>query len=89
MAYISVHKYDIICFSETYLNSETLPYDNNLEIPGYKFIRNDHSSSTKCGGVCVYYKNTLPFKLIDIKSLQESISFEKELGKMLQIHLLL
>ena len=34
LAYISVHKFDIICFSETYLNSENSPDDNNLEIPG-------------------------------------------------------
>ena len=76
LAYISVHKFDIICLSETYLNSETsLDYDH-LEISGYNIIRNDHPSNTKHGGVCVYYKNTLPFKLINVKYLQECISFE-------------
>ena len=52
-----------------------------LEIPGYNIIRNDHPSHTKCGRVCVYYKNTLPFTLINIKSLQESISFEIRIGR--------
>ena len=33
-AFISVHKLDIICLSETYLNSETSPDDDSLEIPG-------------------------------------------------------
>ena len=33
-AFISVHKLDIICLSETYLNSKTSPGDDNLEIPG-------------------------------------------------------
>ena len=34
-AFISVHKLDSICLSETYLNSETSPDDDILEIPGY------------------------------------------------------
>ena len=54
-AFISVHKLDIICLSETYLNSETSPDDDNLEIPGYNIIRKDHPSNTKRGRVCVYY----------------------------------
>ena len=49
-AFISVHKLDIICLSETYLNSETSPDDDNLEIPGYNSIRKDHTSNTKRGG---------------------------------------
>ena len=54
--YISAHKLYIICLAETFLNSETSPDDDNLEIPGYNIIRNDHPSNTKRGGVCVYYR---------------------------------
>ena len=51
LAYIFVHKFDIIYFSETYLNSE-IPSDNeNLEIPGYNLVREDHPSNSKRGGV--------------------------------------
>ena len=71
-AFISVHKLDVICLSETYLNSETSPDNDNLD--GYNIIRKDHPSNTKRGGVCVYYKNTLSFKLINIKYLQECIT---------------
>ena len=40
----AIHKYDIIYFSETYVNS-SIPYDDdNLEIPGYNLIRADHPS---------------------------------------------
>ena len=75
-AYNAVHKYDIICLSETYLNS-SIPYDDdNLEIPGYNLIRADHPSENKRGGVCIYYKNTLPLKVLDIHILQECINFE-------------
>ena len=80
-AFIFAHKLDIICLSETYLNSETSPDDDNLEIPGYNIIRKDHPSNTKRGGVCVYYKNTLPFKIINIKYLQECITFEIRIGR--------
>ena len=48
-AFISVHKLHIICLSETYLNSETSPDDDNFEIPGYNIIRKDHPSNTKRG----------------------------------------
>ena len=34
-AYSSVYKFDIICLSETYLNSETPSDDENLETAGY------------------------------------------------------
>ena len=33
--YNSIHKFDIICLSETYLNSETLSNNENWNIPGY------------------------------------------------------
>ena len=77
-AYISVHKFDIICLSETYLNSEILSDDENLEIPGYNLVREDRPS--KRGGVCVCYKSLLPFTFIHVKYLQESISFELRIG---------
>ena len=79
-AYSSVHKFDIICLSETYLNSETPSDDENLEIAGYNLVREDHPSNSKRGGVCVYYKSSLPFRVINVKHLQESISFELRIG---------
>ena len=53
-AYIFVHKFDVICPSQTYLNSETSPDGDNLEITGYNIIRQDHPSKTKRRAVCVY-----------------------------------
>ena len=58
--FIAVHKFDIICFSETYLDSNIALDDENLEISGYSFVRSDHTFNNKCGRVCVYYKNFLP-----------------------------
>ena len=62
------------------LNSE-IPFDDeNLEIAGYNLVREDHPSNSKRGGVCVYYKSSLPFRVINVKYLQESISFELRIG---------
>ena len=75
-AYKAVHKYDIICLSETYPNF-SVPYnDGNLEIPGYNLTRADHPSKDKRGGICIYYENTLPLKVLDIHILHECINFE-------------
>ena len=44
-AYLSTHKFDVICTSETYLNSDTSTVDENLEIAGYTLIRTGHPSA--------------------------------------------
>ena len=79
-AYLSVHKMDIICLSETFLDSSISIDDDNLQIPGYSSVRADHPSNTKRGGVLLYYKSFLPIKLIDVNYLNECISFELRIG---------
>ena len=73
-AYVSVHKFDIICLSETYLDSSI--DDEGLEISGYYLIRSDHPSNKKRGGSCIYYKNFLPLKLTGVRLLDECIAFD-------------
>ena len=51
-AYITDHNFDVMCLSETYLDSSTLHDDDNLQIPGYNLYKKDHPlninfSSTK------------------------------------------
>ena len=75
-AYNLVHSFNIICLSETYLNSETPPNDTRLELPGYNLLRSDHPSNNKRGDVCVYYKSTLPLRILNISNLDECINFE-------------
>ena len=82
-AFIAVHKFDIICLSETYLDSSVAPDDDNLEISGYSLVRSDHPSNNKRGGVCVYYKNILPLRVLDIQYLHECINFELKIGDKL------
>ena len=75
-AHLSVHEMNVICLSETYLESFVPVDDDNLQILGYSFVRADHLSNTKRGGVRIYHKNFLPIKLINVKYSHESLNFE-------------
>ena len=52
-AYLSVREMDILCLSETYLDSSVPLDDDNLQIPGYSSVRTDHPSNTKRGEVLI------------------------------------
>ena len=71
--YNSIHKFDISCLSETYVNSETLSNDESLYIPDYNLITADHQSNTKPGRVCIYFKESLPLRLYNVSYLKEWI----------------
>ena len=53
-----------MCLSETFLDSSTP--DNLLEIDGYILVRADHPNNIKRGGVCIYYKESLPVWVISL-----------------------
>ena len=55
-AHIIQNNYDIICLSETFLNSSIETNDDRISIDGYNLIRADHPSNSKRGGVCIYFK---------------------------------
>ena len=79
-SYNCLHKFNIIYLSETYLDSNTPLNDDNLEISGYTLVRSDHPSNTKRGGVCLYYKNNLPLRVINIGYLDECLTLELTFG---------
>ena len=74
------HKFHIICFTETYLNSSNSPDDETLEISGYNSVRSDHPLKSKRGGVCLYYKIYLLLRIISVDYLSECINFEIIIG---------
>ena len=78
--YISLHNFDVVSISETYLDSTTALNNENLEIAGYNLLGADHPSNTKRGGVCAYYKSSLTLRLIDVHYLQECLIFEILIG---------
>ena len=40
--YISIYSFNVTCLSDTYLDSNIIPDDENLQIPGYNLFRADH-----------------------------------------------
>ena len=76
-AYILQHNYDIICLSETFLNSSIEGNDDRILIDGCNLIRSDHPSHSKRGGVCIYYKKHIPLhKRDDICTLDNCLVTE-------------
>ena len=65
-AYNAVHDFDIICISETFLDSSYSNDDVRLALNGYNLIRSDNINNTKRGGVCIYFKEHLPLTKRDI-----------------------
>ena len=50
--------------------------DKNFMLEGYNLIRSDHPSNIKMDGVCIYYKESLAVRLVDITSLPEYLVCE-------------
>ena len=76
-AHNAIYDFDMICLSETFLNSDYQNDDKRLDLQGYDLIRSDHPSNTKQGGVCIYYKEHLSIKKgDDINSLNECLVCE-------------
>ena len=81
--YIAIQKFDVFCLSETSLNASISNNDDSSEVPGYNLFRADHPFNTKRGGVCIYYRNSLPLKILGIHYLQECVNFEIMIGDKL------
>ena len=73
-AYVSTYKHDFIYLSETYLDS-SIPNDM-IQIEGYNLVRADHPNNIKRGGVCIYYKESLPVRIISLPFLNETLRLE-------------
>ena len=60
--YNTIHKYGIICISESYIDNSV---DNNvLSIDDYNLIRADHPDNQKKGGVCMQFKEQLKLRQV-------------------------
>ena len=52
-AYNTLHSYDLICLSETWLDSTTSIDSNDLSLRGYNLHRVDNPDNVKKGGLCL------------------------------------
>ena len=50
--------------------------DNSQKIEGYDLVRADHPNYVKRGGVCIYYRESLPVRVISIPYLKEAVLLE-------------
>ena len=64
--YIAIHKFDVVCLSENYINASISNDDDSLKVLGYNLFRADHPSNTERGGACIYYRNSLPLKILGV-----------------------
>ena len=74
IVYVSTYKCDFICLSETFLDSQTP--DNLVDIQGYRSSR-----QYKRGGICIYYKDSLPVRVINLPYFKESRLLEMSFNK--------
>ena len=58
-AHNAIHDFDMICLSESYLDSSVSFDNDNLYIKDYKLVRADGPGNVKRGVVCVYFKESL------------------------------
>ena len=79
-AYNAMHKFDIICLSETFLNSSLQNYDHSLVLNRYKLVRADNPSDLKRRGVCIHFKESLSIKVPNIFNLHECLVCELSLN---------
>ena len=71
------HQLDVICLSETFLDSDFPKNDQRLKLQGYELIRCDFPGNVKRGGVCVYHREDLALKRRDdLSNLDECLVFE-------------
>ena len=75
-AYNTVSKFDMICISESYLDSSLSSDSEQLSIEGYKLVRNDYPGSLRRGGACVYFRESLPVRCISNPYLNECLIFK-------------
>ena len=73
-AHNSIYNYDLISICETSLNdSIELP---DILLDGYTFVPSNNPTNTRHGGVSLFYKSTLPIKIRNDLSFNESIVLE-------------
>ena len=66
----------MICLSEFYLDASLSSDNDNLNISGYKLVRADDPGNVKRGGVCVYFKESLPVRCFPNSYLKECLILE-------------
>ena len=73
-AFNTLHKFYLICLSETNLDSSISIEEKSPIIDGYKLLRADHRSYPKRGGVCMYHKRSISVQVLKVSQLPECLA---------------
>ena len=79
-AYNVIHRFDVICLSVIYLDNSYHTDDDQLAFPWYNLIIADNPNNIKRGGVCIYCRETLPVKIINVNIINECLVCELSFG---------
>ena len=77
----TIHQYNMLCISETHLDSSISNDDTTLSIPGYNLAWSDHPDNVKKGGVCLHYKEKLSLRMINVSFLSQCVLHEVTLQR--------
>ena len=69
-----MYKHDFIRLSEAYLDATI--FDSLLEIDGYNLVSADHSKNIRRGGLGIYYKESLPVRVVSLPHFKEALLLE-------------
>ena len=75
-AFNTLHKFNLICLSETYLGSSISIEEKSLIIDDYNSLHTDHPSDTKRGGVCIYHKEAISVQVLKESQLPKCLVCE-------------
>ena len=75
----TTNKFDIICVSESYLDSAFSSDNEDINIKRFKLVRTDRPNNIKRGGVCAYVKESLPVRVVPNHHLSKFLILEVNL----------
>ena len=80
----------MVYISETFLDFSILTNDEGLNMKEYKLVKADNPSESKKGGVGIYQKEFLAFRPVEVKNLNEYLTFEMSIknkrGYVVSLH---
>ena len=78
-AFNTINKFNIICVSESYLDSTFSSHNEDINIKGYQLVMANHPNNIKRGGVCAYFTESLPVRVVPHHHLSECLILEVNL----------
>ena len=69
----------MICVFESCLDSTFLSDNEDINIKGYRWVRADLPNHRKRGGVCAYFRESLPVQVVPNRHLSERLILEVNL----------